>query len=110
MIPGTASPPFNLNVDHVEDQIAGSALFRLAGLPAADAKPVRMFSNGVNLFDDRFYAHVETLNGDFAENHFTLDDGGNLYKGRRPNESPPKAGFAHFDTGADVVAINTGMN
>ena len=36
------------------------------------------------------YGQIETLNSEFAENHFPLDDGGNLYKGRRPSESPPE--------------------
>ncbi len=83
----------NLNVTTIQDQIAGSALFRLAGLPAADAKAVTLFSNGFNLMDversQPFYAHVEPLNSDFAEKHFPEDSGGNLYKGRRSNESPP---------------------
>ncbi|MCA9211951.1 MAG: CotH kinase family protein [Planctomycetales bacterium] len=79
----------NLNVDTIEDQIAGSALFRAFGLPAAEAKAVRMYSNGTNLRGNGFYAHVEPLNSDFARNQFPEDSNGNLYKGRRPNESPP---------------------
>lgn len=83
------STALNINADTIADQIAGSALFRLAGLPAAEAKPVRMFSNGVNLYGNELYAHVEPLNSDFAGNQFPLDSSGNLYKGRRPDESPP---------------------
>ncbi|MCA9167341.1 MAG: CotH kinase family protein, partial [Planctomycetales bacterium] len=79
----------NLNVDTIYNQIAGSLLFRLAGIPTAEASYVRMFSNGVDLRNGQFYAHVEPLNGDFADNRFPLDANGNLYKGRRPNESPP---------------------
>ena len=79
----------NLNQDNVHNQVAGSVLFRIAGLPAAEAKPVRMLSNGVDLFEGQFYAHLEPLNSDFADNQFPLDANGNLYKGRRPNESPP---------------------
>ncbi len=89
----------NLNVVAVGNQVAGSALFRLAGLPAAEATGAVMYSNGVNLMGDQLYAHVEPLNSDFADNHFPLDSGGNLYKGRRPNESPPGgqgAGLAYF--------------
>ena len=92
----------NLNVTTIQDQIAGSALFRLAGLPAADAKAITLISNGVNLMQQErqqpFYVHVEPLNGDFAEKHFPDDSGGNLYKGRRSNESPPGgmgAGLLH---------------
>ena len=81
----------NLNVDTIQDQIAGSALFRAFGLPAGEAKAVRMFSNGVNLRAGQggFYAHVEPLNSEFAANQFPEDSNGNLYKGRRSNESPP---------------------
>lgn len=81
---------FNLNVDTIEDQIAGSALFRAYGLPAAEAKAVRMYSNGINLRSGNgFYAYLEPLNSEFAENQFPLDSNGNVYKGRRSNESPP---------------------
>ncbi len=79
----------NINANVILDQIAGSLLFRLAGLPAAQATPVRMISNGVNLYGDRFYAHLETLNSDFAADHFPLDPNGNLYRGNRAVNSPP---------------------
>ncbi len=88
----------NINVASVHSQIAGSALFQLAGLPTATAKAVRLISNGVDLRNG-FYAHVEPLNSEFTANHFPEDDSGNLYKGRRPNESPPGgkgAGLAYF--------------
>ncbi len=90
----------NINAVGIANQIAGSLLFRLAGLSAPEAKPVRMLNNGANLYgEDQFYAHVEVLDSEFATNHFPLDDGGNLYKGRRPDESPPGglgAGLAYF--------------
>ncbi len=89
----------NLNERGIQDQIAGSVLFRLAGLPAAEAKAVLMKSNGVNLRGDQLYAHVEPLNQGFVSNQFPLDDRGNLYKGRRPDESPPGglgAGLVYF--------------
>ena len=88
----------NINVVSPHAQIAGSALFQLAGLPAATAKAVRLISNGTDLRNG-FYTHVEPLNSEFAANHFPEDDSGNLYKGRRPNESPPGgqgAGLAYF--------------
>ena len=58
-----------------------------------------MYSNGVDLHGGQLYAHLEPLNSDFAENHFPDDASGNLYKGRRPDESPPGgqgAGLAYF--------------
>ncbi len=79
----------NVNAVVIQDQIAGSILFRLAGLPAAQATAVRMFSNGVNLYGNQLYAYLETPNSDFASNHFPLDPNGNLYRGNRPQDSPP---------------------
>ena len=77
----------NLNVVAIENQIAGSVLFQLAGLPTTEARPVTMFSNGIDLRRGRFYAHLEVPNDEFAANHFPLDPGGNVYKGRRAGES-----------------------
>ncbi len=79
----------NINANQIQDQIAGSLLFRLAGLPAAQATAVRMFSNGVNLYEDQLYAHVEPLNSSFASDHFPLDPNGNVYRGNRASNSPP---------------------
>ncbi len=79
----------NVNSVNPVNQVAGSALFRLAGVPAGDAHAVRLYSNGVDLKNGGFYVHAEPLDGEFAENHFPLDSNGNIYRGRRPNESPP---------------------
>lgn len=79
----------NINWNRVHNQIAGSVLFRLAGLPAAEANAVRMLSNGRDLYNGRLYVQVESLGGEFVANHFPTDSNGNLYKGRRPDESPP---------------------
>lgn len=99
---------FNINSRSVRNQVAGSALFRLAGLPAAEAKAVVLKSNGDDLYNGQFYAHLEPLNSDFAANQFPLDSNGNLYKGRRPNESPPGgqgAGLEYF--GEDPLPYNS---
>ena len=87
--PWQGTTELNLNWNVVHEQVVGSALFRLAGLPAAEAKAVRMLNNGTDLYNGRLYAHLEPLGGEFANNHFPTDSNGNLYKGRRPNESPP---------------------
>ncbi len=79
----------NLNVVSIHEQIAGSVLFHLAGLPATEVRPVTMYSNGVDLREGQFYAHLEVPNDEFAANHFPNDSGGNIYKGRRADESPP---------------------
>ena len=89
----------NVNAITPHDQIGGSALFRLAGLPSPEAKSVFMYNNGVNAFGGRLYAHVEPLGRDFVDNQFPNDGGGNLYKGRRDNESPPggrSAGLRYY--------------
>jgi hypothetical protein len=80
----------NINADTPMDQIAGAALHVASGLPTPLVKPVMYFSNDSNLYGaGNFYAHVETLNGEFARDHFDGDGSGNVYKGRRSNESPP---------------------
>ena len=84
----------NVNQRNPVSQIAGSALFRLANVPAAGAHAVRLFSNGVDYKNGGVYIHSEVLDSEYAENHFVTDSEGNLYRGRRPNESPPGGGGA----------------
>jgi len=75
----------NLNTQSTYTQVAGSALCRLAGLPAAEATPVQVRINGENLArsgSDMYgaYVHVEVIDSDFVQRYFPEDDGGNLYK------------------------------
>jgi hypothetical protein len=85
----------NLNTKFTHLQILGSAVFKKAGLPAADAKPVKVFINGNNLalsetIPERMYdkcAYVEVLDSDFAENHFPDDSGGNIYRCMRADDN-----------------------
>ena len=79
----------NLNAANPANQVSGAALFRLAGVETADARGVRVFSNGVNLKGGGYYAHVEVLDSDYAANHFPQDPDGTVYRGRRDDESPP---------------------
>ncbi|MCA9213170.1 MAG: lamin tail domain-containing protein [Planctomycetales bacterium] len=79
----------NINASNPENQVSGAALFRLAGIETADAHGVRMFSNGVDLKNGGYYAHVEVLDSDYAANHFPNDPDGTVYRGRRDDESPP---------------------
>jgi len=77
----------NINSNYPHSQILGSALFQFAGLAAANAVPVQVRVNGVNLAQPGgrmfgTYAAVEPLNGEFAASHFPDDDDGNLYRGR----------------------------
>jgi hypothetical protein len=89
----------NVNQRNPVDQIAGSVLFRLANVPVSDAHAVRLFSNGIDLKNGGFYVHQEVMDNEYAENHYPTDPNGNLYRGRRPNESPPGgqgAGLVYF--------------
>ena len=81
----------NLNVQVPIHQIAASAVFSLAGLPAADARAVRYLTNGrertVLPFQRAYYAELEDLNNEWAARHFPLDSEGNVYRAKRPDES-----------------------
>jgi len=76
----------NINSKYAFSQIMGSALWRMAGLPAADATAVQVRVNGANLaLDDPArmygsYVALEVLNSDWADNHFPDDSAGNLYR------------------------------
>ena len=74
----------NLNAIHPHAQELGSALFRLAGLPAPRARAVRVFENnerlgGANQFGH--YAELDPLNSEYIRWQFPNDGNGNLYKG-----------------------------
>ena len=88
--PWNGATRLNINSGFPMAQISGAALFNLAGLPVADAIPVRRLDNNVDLASGRFYAHVEVLDGSWAAKHFPNDSQGNVYRGRRAgSESPP---------------------
>ncbi len=76
----------NINSKYAFSQIMGSALWRMAGLPAAEATAVQVRVNGENLaLNDPgrmygSYAALEVLDSDWAENHFPDDSAGNLYR------------------------------
>jgi hypothetical protein len=78
----------NLNSQYSYLQVAGSALYLHAGLPASFSKPIRLFINGINQSDSNspsygFYACNETIDADFAKRHFPTDSNGNIYKAKR---------------------------
>ncbi|MBN1780325.1 CotH kinase family protein [bacterium] len=78
----------NLNTKFTHLQILGSAVFKKAGLPVADAKAVKVFINGDDpamseTIPERMYgkfAYVEVINSDFAGSHFAGDNSGNIYR------------------------------
>ena len=73
----------NLNVELPERQIAASTVLALAGVPAADAFPVRYIHNGRDLTQGGYYADLESFDSSWVDDHFPLDDGGNLYRATR---------------------------
>ncbi len=73
---------FNCRYTHA--QIIGSAVFRMAGLVAAETTPAQLRINGANLAYTGspmygVYARLEAFNNDFADKHFPDDPNGNLY-------------------------------
>ncbi|MHC4555883.1 MAG: lamin tail domain-containing protein [Planctomycetota bacterium] len=99
-----AQPPNNYRVNFANDrpwkdvtaltinskyphlQLMGSAMFRLAGLPAPEATAVQLRINGQNLASSDYsrmydsYVAMEVYDSDWAGNHFPDDDAGNLYR------------------------------
>ena len=90
-----ADQPWNgvsaININQVSpvNQVAGSALLRLGGQGVSDVHAVRMYSNGDDLKNGGYYVAQEVLDVHMTERHWADDPNGNLYKGRRPDESPP---------------------
>ena len=74
-----------LNAVNVPSQIIGSLFFRLAGVPTAEARPVRFLENGINRANvggPQFghYAELEALDDRFVSRQFPDDENGNLYR------------------------------
>ena len=91
----------NLNSKYPHLQLAGSALFQLAGLPAPDATAVQVRINGDNLALIDYsvtygsYAAMEVYDSHWAENHFPDDKSGNLYRCTYAN--PPNGSRTYAD-------------
>jgi hypothetical protein len=73
---------FNCRYTHA--QIIGSAIFRMAGLVAAETVPVQLRINGADLASTGspmygVYARLDAFNSDFADKQFPDDPSGNLY-------------------------------
>lgn len=78
----------NLNTHYSYSQHLGSAIFRRAGVPMADSRPVQVRINGANLAKagpEQFGSYVanEAFDGRLAERQFPSDPDGNLYRGVR---------------------------
>ncbi len=75
----------NLNTKYTYYQLAGSAIFRMSGLPQPEVTAVQVRMNGENLAESGremygSYAHVEVIDSDFPDNHFPNNSAGNAYK------------------------------
>ena len=82
----------NLNTQFIYLQLLGSRLSMASGIEAAAAKPVQLRHNAVNRAEDNqngrrygSYLHVEAIDGDWAEIHYPLNPGGNVYSKGRPD-------------------------
>ena len=97
----------NLNSQYAYSQVLGSAIFRVAGVPMANARPVQVRVNSTNLMTlptvnaNSFgsYSANEQYNNSFIKRSFPLDPAGNSYRGIRDSVAcDPK-----FDSVADLV-------
>ncbi|MEO7317738.1 MAG: lamin tail domain-containing protein, partial [Chthoniobacteraceae bacterium] len=79
----------NLNTQNTPYQLAGSALFRKAGLATAESRAVQLRWNAVNPATGTaapaygFYVCNEAEDSDFVDHHFPTDSSGNLYRALR---------------------------
>jgi hypothetical protein len=76
-----------LNTQFTHAQLAGNVLFYRAGIPAPLATAVQVRVNNANLAmaaSPQFgsYVAIESLDSDFADNHFPDDSAGNIYAGK----------------------------
>ena len=99
----------NLNSQHPHSQVAGSAIYRRAGIPTQESRPVQLRINGDNLATAGspsfgFYACNEVVNSQFADQHFPADSSGNLYRGIRLQS--PGANLSFLGTNADPYRVN----
>lgn len=93
----------NLNSQYSQSQVAGSAVFRLLGIPMADSRAVQLRVNGTNQMSlplpdvNSFgaYAANEQYNNDFIKRSFPLDSSGNSYRGIR-DQAAGISGVADF--------------
>ena len=80
----------NLNTKFTDLQFLGMKLFQASGMQAPDTYRVQVRINGDNIaggdgFDHGSIVHVQPLSGEFVDDKFETDDGGNLYKKVRPD-------------------------
>lgn len=80
----------NLNTKFTYLQFLGMKLFQASDMRAPDTYRIELRINGGNIargdgFDYGSMVHVQPLSGEFIDDKFETDDGGNLYKKVRPD-------------------------
>jgi len=99
----------DFNTHRAYSQVAGAAVFQMAGLPAADGSPVVLLTNGLNGGGDGppsngSYFRLTPYNSEFAGSHFPTDSGGNMYKG--VSTSSPDADMRYIDDDPDSYRMS----
>ncbi len=90
--PWNGATRMNLNSVYPWLQFIGMKIFQHARLPAPNMLPVQVRRNGRDetrkrMKDYGAFVHAQPLNGQFLDEHLPHDDGGNLYKKVRPDNS-----------------------
>lgn len=96
----------NFNSRFTHAQIIGSAIYRAAGMAAAEGRPAQVRVNGIDLAEQQgpnmfgSYVEMEVITGSFPDQYYPDDDKGNLY---RVVESGTETGDLRFE-GTDPQA------
>jgi hypothetical protein len=101
----------NLNTQQTPWQLFGSALYAKASVVAPESRAVQVRWNGSNDANGTgaptygFYVANEFQDSNFAEHHFPLDSGGNIYRAQRLFEGTTPGGTT-IRNGADLSFID----
>ncbi|HUF62906.1 MAG TPA: lamin tail domain-containing protein [Verrucomicrobiales bacterium] len=105
--PWNGETSLNLNARFGFLQALAMETFHRAGLPAPEARLVRLHINGIDQMPPSSntathygaYVHMQPLGSDFVTDQFPGDDGGNLYNKRSADPSRDRKRWGvHFDT------------
>ncbi|MBN1125612.1 MAG: lamin tail domain-containing protein [Sedimentisphaerales bacterium] len=99
----------NFNGRYAMEEIIGSAIFRMAGMPAQQAAFAQVRVNGQNLAVNQYdmfgaYARLEAEDGDMVDVLYPDDSAGNYYRGiRRLTDNSANADFSYDGPVADAT-------
>ncbi|HEX5176070.1 MAG TPA: lamin tail domain-containing protein, partial [Chthoniobacteraceae bacterium] len=108
--PWNEATAINLNTQQTPWQLFGSAVYAKAGLVAPESRAVQVRWNGENDATGGgapsfgFYVSNEFQDSNFADHHFPLDSGGNIYHAQRIFEGTTPGGTT-IRNGADLSLI-----